>query len=177
MELMHTEPGKETFVNLINENKRIIYKICNAYCRRKDERDDLAQEIVYQLWKSYKSFNPGFKFTTWMYRIALNVAISYYRKEKKSGSKIIYTENLLELEENQDASLESEKELNLLQQFISELKEIDRSIMILYLDDKSYKEIADIMGLTETNVATKISRIKELLRHNFSNYKNQSTWN
>ncbi len=166
---MPTEPDKEAFVNLMQEHKGIIYKICNSYCAKREDRNDLAQEIVYQLWKCFNSFNPDYKFSTWMYRIALNVAISFYRKERKSGSMIVYPENLIELKEEQDESADKEKNISLLQQFISQLKEIDKSIMILYLEDKSYKEIAEITGLTETNVATRINRIKEILKNNFSN--------
>lgn len=169
---MNTQPDKETFVQLIEENKRIIFKICNSYCPQKKDRDDLAQEIVYQLWKSFYGYNPDFKFTTWMYRIALNVAISYYRKEIKSNNTISFVEHLMDLKDDTDTSVETENNFNLLHQFIAELKEIDKSILILYLDDKSYKEIAEIIGLTETNVATKINRIKETLRNKFSNHKN-----
>ena len=167
---MNTQPDKDGFVKLIQENKRIIFKICNSYCPKKENRDDLAQEIVYQLWKSVDDFNPDFKFTTWMYRIALNVAISFYRKEKKSGNTISFKEHLMELEDNQDANIETESNFSLMHKFISQLKEIDKSIMILYLDDKSYKEIAEIIGLTETNVATRINRIKETLRNKFANH-------
>ena len=72
----------QEFTRLIRENKGIIYKVSNSYCSDKNDRDDLAQEIIYHLWKSYDRFNPGLKFSTWMYRIALNVAISFYRREK-----------------------------------------------------------------------------------------------
>jgi len=80
---MDQSPDKEAFLRLVEENKRIIFKICNAYCRNRNDREDLAQEIVYQLWKSGNSFNTEQRFSTWMYRVALNVAISFYRKEKK----------------------------------------------------------------------------------------------
>jgi len=169
---MDKQPDKETFLQLIEENKRIIFKICNSYCPQKKDRDDLAQEIVYQLWKSFNGYKTDFKFTTWMYRIALNVAISCYRKEKQSGSTISFVEHLMNLSDDTDTSVETENNFKLLHQFIAELKEIDKSILILYLDDKSYKEIAEIIGLTETNVATKINRIKEILRNKFSNHKN-----
>lgn len=169
---MNTQPHRELFIKLIQENKRIIFKICNSYCPKREERDDLAQEIVYQLWKSIDDFNPDLKFTTWMYRIALNVAISFYRKDKKTGYIIPFEENLMELKDDAEASLETDKNFSLMHQFIGELKEIDRSIVILYLDDKSYKEIAEITGLTETNVSTKINRIKETLRNKFLNHKN-----
>lgn len=159
-------PHNEIFVQLIQENKGIIFKICNSYCSDKNERDDLAQEIVYNLWKSFQDFNPDFKFSTWMYRIALNVAISFYRKNK-SKHYVPFSESLIVFDESTDANTELENNISLLQKFISDLKEIDKSIMILYLDDKSYKEIAEITGISETNVATKINRIKDKLRTSF----------
>jgi RNA polymerase sigma factor (sigma-70 family) len=164
---MHPAPDKNQFVQLIQENRKIIYKICNSYCVKVDARDDLAQEIVYNLWKSFASYNPQFKFSTWMYRIALNVAISFYRNENLSKKYVPFSEDLLVLEDNLDASAESDSKLKLLQGFINDLKEIDKSIMLLYLDEKTYKEIAEITGITESNVATKINRIKDKLRANF----------
>jgi RNA polymerase sigma factor (sigma-70 family) len=165
-------PEKKIFIDLVQENKKIIFKICNSYCSNKEERDDLAQEIIYNLWKSYQSYNPGFKFSTWMYRIALNVAISFYRKEKASSQHVAITKHLIVFEETKNT--EEEANLNLLFKFINELKEIDRSIMLLYLDDKSYKEIAEITGITESNVATKINRIKDKLKTNFLTSQNCS---
>ncbi len=164
---MQPPPDKNQFVQLIQENRKIIYKICNSYCVNLDARDDLAQEIVYNLWKSFASYNPDFKFSTWMYRIALNVAISFYRNEHLSKKYVPFSEDLLVFEDNMDSTAESESKLKLLQRFINDLKEIDKSIMLLYLDEKSYKEIAEITGITETNVATKINRIKDKLRANF----------
>ena len=164
---MRPQPDKDRFVQLIQENRKIIYKICNSYCLNVDARDDLAQEIVYNLWKSFASYNPDFKFSTWMYRIALNVAISFYRNENLSKKYVPFTEDLLVFDDNNDATAESESKLKLLQGFINDLKEIDKSIMLLYLDEKSYKEIAEITGITESNVATKINRIKDKLRANF----------
>lgn len=167
LSLMNTIPDRETFVNLIQDNKGIIFKICNSYCSNKEDIDDLSQEIVYNLWKSFHSYNPDFKFSTWMYRVALNVAISFYRKGIKSRSFVPFSENLIVMEETAEFNNESEINLRLLMQFIGELKEIDKSIMILYLDDKSYKEIAEITGITESNVATRINRIKDKLKSNF----------
>jgi RNA polymerase sigma factor (sigma-70 family) len=159
----------QEFTMLIKENKGIIYKICNSYCAGKDDRDDLAQEIIYNLWKSFDRFNTEFKFSTWMYRIALNVAISFYRQEKKFKNHNSISEGLIVFEDDPEAKKEVEKNLRLLQEFINELKEIDKAIILLYLDDKSHREIAEITGFTETNVATKINRIKDKLRTNFSN--------
>jgi RNA polymerase sigma factor (sigma-70 family) len=164
---MNITPRKEKFVQLIQENKGIIFKICNSYCDNRNDIDDLSQEIVYNLWKSFQNYNPDFKFSTWMYRIALNVAISLYRKENKFKSRLPLSESLIILDDTKDADTEAEENLKLLLKFISGLKEMDKSIMLLYLDDKSYKEIAEITGITESNVATKINRIKDKLRSNF----------
>lgn len=155
------------FLTLIEANKRIIFKICNSYCRNADDREDLAQEIIYQLWKSWSSFDSGYKLSTWMYRIALNVAISFYRKEKTTTPTVLMGDHVIEIaDENLEEGLEAN--LNALQQFINELNPLDRALMILYLEEKPHKEIAEIMGITSTNVATKISRIKEQLKQKFS---------
>ncbi|HEY4325087.1 MAG TPA: sigma-70 family RNA polymerase sigma factor [Mucilaginibacter sp.] len=159
----------QEFTRLITQNKGIIYKICNTYCADKDDREDLAQEIIYNLWKSFSSFNPGFKFSTWMYRIALNVAISFYRREKKFKHHDPISEGLIVFEDTSADKTEVEKNLVLLQDFINGLKEIDKAIILLYLENKSHKEISEITGFSETNVATKINRIKNKLRTNFSN--------
>ena len=159
----------QEFIRLTKENKGIIYKICNSYCAGKDDRDDLAQEIIYNLWKSFDSFNDAFKFSTWMYRVALNVAISFYRQEKKFKNHDSISEGLIVFEDDSEGKNEAENNLRVLQDFITELKEIDKAIILLYLDDNSHKEIAEITGFTETNVATKINRIKDKLRRYFSN--------
>ncbi|MEP7319278.1 MAG: RNA polymerase sigma factor [Panacibacter sp.] len=161
--------NKETFLRLLEEHKGIIIRICNGYCQARDDKEDLSQEIVYNLWKAFASYTADYKFSTWLYRVALNVAISYYRKEKRSLQYTPYDENLIIFsDEGYNAALDGN--LLLLQQFILELKEIDKSIMLLYLDDKSYHEIAEITGISETNVATKINRIKTNLKAKFSNH-------
>src|ERR1700741_1899465 len=118
-------PGMTTkdqeFTRLIKENKGIIFKICNSYCADKIDRDDLAQEIIYNLWKSFGGFNPEFKFSTWMYRIALNVAISFYRREKKFKYQDSISEGLIVFEDNSEDKNEVETNLQLLQGFINEL--------------------------------------------------------
>ncbi len=155
---------KDNFFKLIEKNKKIIFKICNSYCYNKDDRDDLAQEIIYNLWKSGKNFNKDYKFSTWMYRVSLNVAISFYRKENKRQTTPL-TERVFNIEDSISAS---EENINLLQKFINEVKELDRALMILYLEEKTYGEIAEIVGISETNVATRISRCKEKLKQKFS---------
>jgi RNA polymerase sigma-70 factor (ECF subfamily) len=157
------------FLKRIKGNEGIIYKICNSYCSNKADREDLGQEIIYQLLKSYSTFNDTNKFSTWMYRVALNVAISFYRK-RKTGDVITLVEKQEDKEDDNKHAVHLENNITRMHQFISELKELDKALMILYLESKNYKEIAEILGITETNVATKISRIKEILRQKFSTF-------
>ncbi len=155
------------FELIIAKNKGIIYKVANSYCKDADDRKDLVQEIIIELWKSFKRFNHSSKFSTWMYRVSLNVAISFYRRDSKR--KMVSTklaESLIAIIPENEPS-ETESQIGLLQKFISELKDMDRALMILYLEDKSQKEIGEIMGITETNVSTKIGRIKEKLKAKF----------
>ena len=149
------------FLQLIEANKGIIYKVANSYCKNTEDRKDLIQEIILQLWKSFGKYDPQYKLSTWMYRISLNVAISFYRKTRNTT---VLSQDIIQ----QEISPPDTEQLQLLQQFISELKELDRAIMLLYLEEKSYREIADILGLTETNIATRISRIRERLKKKFS---------
>jgi RNA polymerase sigma factor (sigma-70 family) len=163
---------KEIFIKTIDKHKRIIYKIVNSYCPNKDDRKDLEQEIIIQLWNSFDKYDDTYKYSTWMYRIALNVAISFYRKERKWSAKShFYNEESIfriEEEETEDAT-ELDYHLKLLQEFIHSLNELDKALMLLYLEEKSYEEIAEILGITKTNVATKISRIKIKLKNKFQN--------
>jgi RNA polymerase sigma factor (sigma-70 family) len=169
---MHTSADKEGFLKLIQDNWRIIFKICNSYCSNASDREDLGQEIVYQLWKSGKSFDANYKFSTWMYQVALNVAISFYRK-KTASPVISFTEAAIDIPDKTSRPDEQEENIYHLQKFIAEMKELDRALMLLYLEEKPYQEIAEILGISETNVATKISRIKEGLKQKFSNLKKE----
>ena len=162
------EPGE--LFQKIKDHQGIIFKIGNSYCSNINDREDLAQEIMYQLLRSYDSFNEAYKFSTWMYRVSLNVAISFYRK-KKVREVVTLDDSHHDAEDHNHHQGELEENLHILQQFINELKELDKALMILYLESKSYKEIAEITGITETNVATKISRIKDTLKQKFSNLK------
>jgi RNA polymerase sigma factor (sigma-70 family) len=165
---MQTPADKESFLRLIEENKLIIYKICNSYCPNKADREDLAQEIIYQLWRSGHALDPDRRFSTWMYRVALNVAITFYRKTPQDN-RIVSLSGEEENIADRFGVDEQEENVKRLQTFIYELKELERALMILYLESKTYREIADILGITETNVATKISRIKEKLKQRFLN--------
>lgn len=161
---MDKKTEQDDFVKLISANKGIIIKICNSYCSNKIDREDLAQEIIFTLWKGNKVYNPDFKFSTWMYKVALNVAISYYRRSMKTKETIPFTATHLEIEDDSFESSDATAKINLLQKHIASLRELDKALIILYFEGKSYKETADIIGITETNVATKVSRIKEKLK-------------
>ncbi|HEY4832325.1 MAG TPA: sigma-70 family RNA polymerase sigma factor [Waddliaceae bacterium] len=161
---MDTRTEQNDFLNLISANMGIIRKICYSYCFTETDRKDLAQEIIIVLWKGSKKYNPDLKFSTWMYKVALNVAISFYRNSKKTIDTVPFTDTHFEIEDHLLEASESEANFNLLQRHISTLKELDKALIILYFEEKSYKEIAEIVGISETNVATKVSRIKEKLK-------------
>lgn len=164
---MDTEASKANFLYLIEANKGIIIKICSSYCKNAHDREDLAQEIVYNLWKAGKNFNPDYKFSTWMYRVALNVAISYYRSGKMALPVSPISEFHINIEEPAAPDAATEENLRLLLHFIAQLKELDKALVLLWLEAKSYKEISEILGISETNVATRISRSKEKLKQQF----------
>jgi RNA polymerase sigma-70 factor (ECF subfamily) len=168
---MNTPPVKEGFLKLISDNQRVILKICNLYCNNGTDREDLGQEIIYQLWRSAHSFKEEYKFSTWMYRIALNVAISFYRKRLASPI-VAVNDKHLDIAGPMEDKEGLEENIVRLQKLIAGLKELDKAIMLLYLEEKTYKEIAEIVGISETNAATKISRIKEMLKQQFSGIKN-----
>lgn len=161
-------PDKQAFHELIQQNKRIIYKICNSYCRNAQDREDLAQEIIYQLWRSGHSFQAEHRFSTWMYRIALNTAISFYRKSTLPRSTVPLTEHVIDMGPDPGADTETDERIRQLQEFILALNELDRALILLYLEEKSHREIGEILGISTSNVGTKIGRIKERLKEQFS---------
>lgn len=169
---MDTLHQGEHFLAVIEQNKGIIYKIANSFNKDEDDKKDLVQEITLQLWRAFPAYDQRSKVSTWMYRVALNVAITFYRKEKRKNELMIpISENIIALTA-EDESSDNNGNLHLLQQFINELKELDRALMLLYLEEKSQKEMAEILGLSETNIGTKISRIKEKLKQRFSKINN-----
>ena len=146
----------------MEEHKKILYKVCHSYCRNPGDRDDLAQEIIVQLWRSFRSFDQRVRFSTWMYRIALNVAISFYRRESVRTRYVVPgSEHLLEAV---DQTANRSEEVQVLYQWIEGLDPLHKALVILYLDGNNYQEIADVLGISQTNVATKINRLKETLR-------------
>ncbi len=147
---------------MINQNRGTIFKVCNLYCRENENRKDLFQEIVLQLWKSYPFFRQEAANNTWVYRVALNTAISNFRKESKKPIKTSLTEEQFQLPAIPDFSDEQEQ-LGLLNEAIDLLSEIEKAVIMLYLDEKSYDEIAEIIGISNSNVGVRLNRIKNKL--------------
>ena len=148
----------DEFIQLINQNLGIAHKISRVYFTGADEREDVLQEMMYQLWRSYKSFDGRSKFSTWMYSVCLNTAMTYRRKATKQKLESISTIH------HQIANSDSENKkvmINLLLDTIATLPPLNKAIMLLYLDDMSYDEISTITGLTKSNVGVRIVRIKK----------------
>jgi RNA polymerase sigma-70 factor (ECF subfamily) len=158
-----TSKQHEQFETLLDEHKKILYKVANLYSRNHEDRDDLAQEIMVQLWRSFASFDGRVQFSTWMYRIALNVAISNYRRESKRKRCVLSDEEQL-LKAVDTSSTDRSEELQVLYQLIGGLDPLNKALLMLYLDGNSYAETAEVLGISETNVATKISRLKQQLK-------------
>lgn len=160
------------FLELLDRHLGIPIKVAGAYCRDRANREDLVQEIVAQLWRSFARYDGRVAFSTWMYRVALNVAISFYRQETRRTKNVeLRDPAVLEgLERTHEPG--RNEALDTVLEHVNQLDELDRAVMILYLDDEPYAEIASILGISETNVATKISRIKERLRRKLWNSTN-----
>jgi RNA polymerase sigma factor (sigma-70 family) len=160
-----TVDDEEIFLGLIEQHRGIIRKVALGYSSTLADRNDLTQEIMLQLWKAYPRYSPERPFSTWMYRIALNVAISFLRKNTRPVRQTIPLDELgHELADENASRPETDDRIDLLQHIIGTLDPLNRALLLLYLDDHSYREIAAILGITETNVATKLSRLKERLR-------------
>ena len=155
---------QDRFVALLEEHKKILYKVASSYCRNPGDRQDLVQEMVVALWKSFGRYDDRYRFSTWMYRIALNVAISFYRNEvRRTRHNVPAGDFLLEIAATGESTA-ADDELRSLQTLMQQLGELDRALLILHLDGNRYDTIAEILGISETNVGTKINRIKQKLR-------------
>jgi len=154
---------EKEFLDIVGANQGIIHKVCNIYCDDEEDRNDLFQEILAQLWKSYPSFRKESKFTTWMYRVALNTAITSFKKiRRQPGFNRLSDQNLQIADEM--SSLEMDENIALLKQAVSKLSGIEKSIILLFLENKNYEEIAEITGITQNYVRVKMNRIKKKLK-------------
>jgi RNA polymerase sigma factor (sigma-70 family) len=154
---------KEAFLNIVTTNQGIIHKVCGVYCDTVEDREDLFQEILSQLWRSYPSFRNESKISTWMYQVSLNTAITHFKKNKRRPDRSDLSKNFFQIaDENLDDTIEDQ--LKLLHKAIGKLTGIEKSITLLYLEDKKYEEIAEIIGITQNYVRVKMNRIKGKLK-------------
>jgi RNA polymerase sigma-70 factor, ECF subfamily len=152
--------AEKVFIDLIQKHQNIIHKICNVYENDVSNKADLYQEIILQAWKSYHSFKGNAQFSTWLYRVALNTAITFFKQNKKQ-SFIIHSETIPDIKEDVSATLQLDK--------------IDKALVMLYLDNYSYDEIGEIIGITANYVAVKMIRIKAKLKESAIKYYNHSS--
>ncbi|MBB4034669.1 RNA polymerase sigma-70 factor (ECF subfamily) [Dysgonomonas hofstadii] len=155
--MVRTTENDTQFMEMIRQNEGVIYKVTSFYTDADHPIGDLYQEVVLNLWKAFPSFRGESKYSTWIYRIALNTCVSFYRRNKKN---MAYVDIAVDVPEE----VENNEQIQELYKLINRLGKIERALVLLYLDDKSYKEIAEITGLSVTNVATKLSRIKDKLK-------------
>lgn len=156
----------DAFSALLQRHRGIVFKVANTYARLAEDRDDLAQEIAAALWHAYPKYDPARSFSTWMYRVALNVAISHVREQsiRQRHDAVPLDDDLHDVADGGAVDHEREQHVRLLQAFIHRQPPLDRALLLLYLDDQPQREIAEILGISESNVSTKIGRLKQRIR-------------
>lgn len=153
----------------IETHRRLLYKVVHMYCPNPNEQEDLIQDIIFELVKSYDRFDHQVKVTTWMYKVAFNVSISHYRKlQTRKKHTVAMPEKLVLIDDTERNEVPAD--ILLLRQFIQALDPINRALMIMYLDGNTYTEISEAMGISVSNVGTKINRIKKQLKHKFKKH-------
>ena len=151
------------FVTELENNQNIVHKVCTLYTNDRDSHKDLFQEITIQLWKAYPKFRGDSKFSTWMYRVALNTAITLYRKSKRSIRTQDYESVIFKIKAD-EYDEDEEQQLKLMYKAVKQLGDIDKALVFLYLEDKNYSEISETLGITEVNARVKMNRIKTKLK-------------
>ncbi len=154
------------FGELLERHRKIVFKVANSYAWHPDDRADLAQEIATQLWRAFPGYDPSRTFSTWMYRIALNVAISHIRINTQRDKHMVpLDETLHDVADERGGDFETDDRVRALNRIIAGLDNFNRALLLLYLEEHSNREIGDILGLSETNVSTKLSRLKQSIRN------------
>ena len=164
---MTTDDRQADFSALLKRHTGIVRKVANSYAHGPEDRADLAQEIAAQLWHAWPRYDPARSVTTWMYRVALNVAISHLRSVelRRRHDAVPLDEALHDVVDSNAVDPEHEQRLRLLQGFIARQPALDRALLLLYLDDRPQRQIAEVLGISESNVSTKIGRLKQRLRN------------
>ena len=156
----------DDFEALLEAHRRIVFKVAATYAREPEDRADLAQEIAAQLWRAFPNYDPErATFSTWAYRIALNVAISFFRNSSVRNRRNVPFDEQRHDRLAPDAHGDDDPRLAALNAFIERLDPLNRALLLLYLEERSYREISQILGITETNVASKLSRLKQRIRN------------
>lgn len=157
---MDTQQQEKEFIALVEAYKQVIYKVCYIYAVDTENLNDLYQEVVINLWKAFPRFRGECKVSTWIYRIGLNTCISFFRKSRSKPEVVPITVDLESFPADEDKTVQ----LRELYRLINSLAKLERALILLWLEEKSYQEIADIIGISRGNVAVKLNRIKEKLR-------------
>ena len=152
------------FVDLVDKNQNLIHKICRLYTNSEAEHKDLFQEITIQLWKAYPKFRGDSKFSTWMYRVGINTAITLYRKSKRRIRSYNFDDVSYKIPEETTYNYKEDQQLEAIYEAVKALNDVDKAIIFLYLEDRSYKEISNTIGITEVNARVKMNRIKNKLK-------------
>lgn len=161
--MLPKQAQQEAFLKQIESNKALIHKVCHLYEENPSLRSDLYQEIVLNLWKNFDNFNGQAAFSTWMYRVAINTAISVYRKETLRSPKINYAAEFPQIADNSPPHTQ-QLQLQALYKALRQLPEVDRALVLMYLDDCSYKDMEEVMGIKEATLRVRMNRIKDKLR-------------
>lgn len=161
---MYTE---QAFIQAIQDNQKIVHKVCNLYMQNAQDKEDLFQEILLNAWKGVSNFKGDSKFSTWLYRVALNTAITFFRKDQRQVETTELKEQLSEIAEN---TYKQEEQMIAMHKAIATLSKIDKALVMLYLEDCDYHEIGSIMGISANNVAVKINRLKIKLKESSKKY-------
>ena len=157
--------ARDAFAALLQRHRGIVFKVANSYCRDPDDRADLAQEIAAQLWRAWPGYDPARSVTTWMYRVALNVAIDHARGDgRRRRHAVPMDEAVHDLADANATNHETEQHIRLLQRFVAQQAPLERALLLLYLDERPQREIAEVLGISETNVSTKLGRLKQRIR-------------
>lgn len=159
-----TDTPAQAFDSLLQRHRGIVLKIAGSYASGAEDRADLAQEIAVQLWRAWPGYDPARSFSTWMYRIALNTAISFLRAQAPAERSVSLDDHADTLAGGAAFDPETHERLRLLQRFMATLGPLDRALLLLYLEERSGREIAEVLGIGESNVTTRIGRIKQRLR-------------
>lgn len=160
---------EKEFIELITNHQRIIYKVCNLYAQSSTDKEDLFQEITLNAWKGIRNFKGDSLFTTWLYRVALNTALTFKRKENRQRKVDSAVDSL---SFSHDQQPETDEQLAAMYKAINGLSDIDKALITLYLDDYNYIEMGNVLGITANNVAVKMNRLKKKLKEESEKYLN-----